>query len=175
MPIDINTLSRFRARLFISTLRLVCINDKFSHWQSWEYINFLLLLDLASGSTSIHLFSLCKMYLGTLALIDINGEFASHWLTTFIKVSNPMTSLHAWHQHIIRMTRIVPLGFLAGEDYIILAFCNRYNRFSSRNKESTFTTSSTIYATKKQMKFYILFHDPVAITTSLHMHSLSTS
>jgi hypothetical protein len=33
-----------------------------------------------------YLFALRNMYSGTLkyALIDINGEFASHWLTTFI-------------------------------------------------------------------------------------------
>jgi hypothetical protein len=32
---------------------------------------------------------------------------------------NPMIPFHARHRHIFRMTRIVPWGFVAGEDYTL--------------------------------------------------------
>lgn len=90
-----------RQEFLLGMLRLACLNGKFSHWKSWECINVPWLSDLTNGSTSNPLFALRKMYPGTLALIDINGELALHWLTTCINGSNPMISFHARHQHIL--------------------------------------------------------------------------
>ena len=59
------------------------------------------------------------MYSGTLTLIDIMGEFASHWLTASSMVDNPMISLHARHRHIHSHDENCTISFVAGEDYTL--------------------------------------------------------
>ena len=65
---------RISLRNKFSTLRYVCLNEKFSHSRHRFHIIDLWSKYLTECLTSYHLFTLRRLYYGTLGIIDINGD-----------------------------------------------------------------------------------------------------
>ena len=62
--------------MFMSTLALAYISGKPPCCQQWEFINVSSLTDPIGDSNRTHSIVHVRMYLGTLTLIDINGELS---------------------------------------------------------------------------------------------------
>ena len=122
-------------------------------------------------NSSIHTSQDVLRYLGThwhqwwvcLALVnDIHQWSIIHWLLFMLDINK-----------FIRVTRIVPLGFVMIEDYIISEVCNR-NQFVTTSIKITILSSTQREQRSISNSFVYILHDPTSATTLFNKHNSST-